>query len=387
MIKVLLVTHYFASHRGGVEIAAFNIAKILAKTNSFDIKWLAADCDKQTVDIVNLSSIPLKSFNFIEKFLPFPYPIISLSGICKLYKEARSCDVIHIHDYLYHSNITAFLFAKLFTKKIIITQHIGFIPYKNLFLRFLLDFTNKILGRFILNSCDEVVFISDNVRKYFREYCNLKRNLNFQPNPVDSNIFHHFENYYLPEQLTNFEKNKIKKIFLFAGRFTEKKGLQFLKVIISKFPDSLWIFAGWGQIDPNSWGYDNVKTYNYCDQSELNKLYNFADYLIIPSYGEGFPLVIQEAFASGLPVITTEVNAQAFPQAVDYLITINTDDLDSCIDKLYNIENNIYKYEITKEELIRFSERYWSEKACCLFYSDIIKGRKIENQFMLGQTK
>lgn len=371
MTKILLITHYYAGHRGGVELAAYNIAKILAETKSFEIKWLAADCDPCPDDIDNMISIPLKSYNFIEKILPFPYPIIKFSGILKLLSEVRKCDVVHIHDYIYHSNLKAFFFAKLFKKKIIITQHIGFIPYKNALFRFLLDFTNKALGRFILNSCDEVVFISNNVKLYFQEKCNLKKMIMFQSNPVNNNIFHPLGSRDIYETKRYFENKRAKKIFLFVGRFTEKKGLKFLKDIILHLPDSYWIFAGWGQIDPDSWHYDNVKTFNYCNQEELNKLYNIADYLILPSYGEGFPLVIQEAFACGLPVITTFENAQAFPPADDYMITLNISDIESCIDQLYRIENNLYKYDIKKEELIRFSERHWSEKACGLFYSNL----------------
>jgi glycosyltransferase involved in cell wall biosynthesis len=374
MTKVLIVTHYYSGHRGGVELAAFNIAKILTKTKSFEIKWLAADCDKSPEGIENLTSIPMKSFNFIEKILPFPYPIITISGILKLVREVRKCDVVHIHDYLYHANIKAFFFAKIFKKKIIITQHIGFIPYKNSFLKFLLDFINKTLGRFILNSCDEVVFISNNVMQYFREKCNLNRKLLYQPNPVNSSIFHPLVSREIHDTKKYFDSKKAKKIFLFVGRFTEKKGLQFLMKIIPNFPNSFWIFAGWGQIDPDSWKYDNVKTFNYCNQEELNKLYNIADYFILPSYGEGFPLVIQEAFACGLPVITTYENTQAFPPAEDYMITININDIESCIDQLYRIENNLYNYGIKKEELIRFSERHWSEKACGLFYSNLFLG-------------
>jgi glycosyltransferase involved in cell wall biosynthesis len=372
MTKVLLVTHYYPEHRGGVELAAFNIAKILAKTKSFEIKWLASNCDKSPEPIQNLISLPMKSINFIEKFLPFPYPIITLSGILKLFREVKKCDIVHIHDYIYHSNLKAFIFAKLLKKKIIITQHIGFIPYKNSFLRFLLNFTNKTLGKFILNGCNEVVFISYNVQNYFREECKLKRNVFYQPNPVNNNIFHPLGSREIVETKKYFENKKAKKIFLFAGRFTEKKGLSFFKQIIAKFPDSFWIFAGWGQIDPDSWKYDNVKTFNYCNHVDLNKLYNIADYLVLPSYGEGFPLVIQEAFSCGLAVITTEENAQAYPPAADFMITIKTNDIESCINQFYKIENNLYRYDIKKEELIRFSERHWSEKACGIFYSNLL---------------
>ena len=38
---------------------------------------------------------------------------------------------------------------------------------------------------------------------------------------------------------------------------------------------------------------------------DLGELYRAADVLLLPSAGEGFPLVVQEAMASGLPVVVT----------------------------------------------------------------------------------
>ena len=37
-------------------------------------------------------------------------------------------------------------------------------------------------------------------------------------------------------------------------------------------------------------------------------IYKASDAFILPSYGEGFPLSIQEAMATGLPIITSKHN-------------------------------------------------------------------------------
>src|SRR5208337_3068589 len=92
-------------------------------------------------------------------------------------------------------------------------------------------------------------------------------------------------------------------VILFVGRFVEKKGISAMKRMAELRPDWTWAFAGWGPLDPSSWNAANVRVFSELRGPSMAALYRACDLFVLPSTGEGFPLVVQEALASGLPVV------------------------------------------------------------------------------------
>ena len=105
------------------------------------------------------------------------------------------------------------------------------------------------------------------------------------------------------------QKGKGPFVFLYAGTQSVRKGVHYLLDAWRKLKPStaeLWL-VGHMDLPPrlltNLPG--KVVIRESVPQAELSKLYAAADVLVFPSLAEGFGMVITEAMAHGLPVITT----------------------------------------------------------------------------------
>lgn len=321
-MKILMATHYFASHQGGVEIVAGKLFHELTSLNH-QVVWIASNASPPPDLHEDGRVIEMRASNVIERKLGVPFPIPTLGALKKMRQEVGRTDIVLIHDCLYLTNICAFLFARLHQVPVVVIQHIGLVPYSNLVLRGLMRIANAAISRPMLRRADQVVFISETTKQYFQGLCFRRRPITIF-NGVDSDTFRPCN--------ANETKADIRRTFglppnvpviLFVGRFVEKKGLAILRYAVNLAPNYTWVFAGWGPLDPRKWNAANVHVFSDLHGSALADLYRSVDVFVLPSTGEGFPLVVQEALASGLPVVCGLDTANADPDATSLVWGVN----------------------------------------------------------------
>lgn len=131
------------------------------------------------------------------------------------------------------------------------------------------------------------------------------------PHAVDTNTYH-------PDAVTNASVETDTPVVLFVGELEQRKGVAELVDILTDWdgPDVEFWFVGDGALSDSvsrlAADSDRVKYFGYVpDEQRLAALYASADIFTLPSYRvdgweELFGIVLIEAFASGLPVVTTD---------------------------------------------------------------------------------
>lgn len=297
-MKLVLVTHFYPAHGGGVELVSQQLAKRLAADHSCELTWCASDTDPAP-DFPGLIALPMRAWNVVERMTGMPYPLWGPASLARLARAIRQADAVHVHDCIYFGSLIAATLARWHGKRLLVTQHIGEVPLRNLLLRLLLAAANRIGGRLVLARADAVVFISLVVKAYYERMFGARQTFHYLPNGVDTALFNPGV---LPksayrEQL-GFATDRV--LLLFVGRFVNKKGLPTVRALAAAQPDWQWCLIGQGPEDPHAWGLANVAVCGPLPHRALPDYYRAADLLVLPSESEGFPLVVQEAMACGL---------------------------------------------------------------------------------------
>jgi glycosyltransferase involved in cell wall biosynthesis len=313
-LRLLTVSNFFDSHRGGLEIVAGRLARELAG-RGFEVTWLASDTTPAPADPA-LTCAPARVWNIAEERLGVPWPVLSPGSIARLWREVKAADAVLLHDALYMASVVTFLAAKAHRRPLVIIQHIGQIPYRSPLLRGLMALANRMVAAPVLSGADQVVFISAFVRVFF-ERLQFRAPPQLVFNGVDTEVFRPTCGESRAAARARFGLTG--PTALFVGRFVEKKGVEILRRAAAQRPELTFAFAGWGVIDPASWGLPNVRVFSDLAGASLAELYSASDVFVLPSQGEGFPLVVQEALACGLPVVCGAESTRADAEAGAYL--------------------------------------------------------------------
>lgn len=246
-----------------------------------------------------------KDFNckWIETYIDksnFQKIIYFLKGYISFILNIRTCNIVHIHiswSTTAKRKMFFFVLAKALNKKIILHLHSGAEPIINSKVKFVYQFMFKY--------SDVTILLANKIKAELNKHFYIK-------NPIV--LYNPCLCHKTDETSTLIMKEKF---ILFAGTIAEKKGyvdlIQAFSLIANKHTEWKVIFAGNGEIE-------NAKRLaklhhiegqvifkGWVNGEDKHQLFKKSSIFCLPSYTEGLPMAVLDAWAYGLPVITTPV--------------------------------------------------------------------------------
>jgi len=311
-MRLVTITHCFPARGGGIELVADELIEQFVRLG-YEVEWFSSNTASAPQASPGRRAISVPTWNFVEQWTQLPFPIWSLGIIPQLWSAIGRAQVVHVHEHLYMGSILATAIARLRRRPVIITQHAGAADFDNRALTLFYRFMTKRLGKLMFPAAAGVVFISANVRSFFAQQTNTRSRLIF--NGLDSDSFVPAKAAQRQALRSRLGLSPQRPAILFVGRFLHKKGLDLIQTLAPLFRQADWLLVGAGPENPSAWSEPNVRVVGRLPHHELAAHYQACDLLILPSRGEGFPLVVQEALACGLGVLSTDEVAAACPPA------------------------------------------------------------------------
>ena len=304
-MRILYLSHYALPHAGGIETAIDALPREMT-ARGHEVTHLAARVGgpaPQPPRGGRLVEVPAS--NLLERRFDIPYPLFSPRLLETLRREIGPVDVVHAHGFLYLPTVLGLRLRGSSGKRPgrVLTEHVGTVDYGNRGLNALESMAVSSLGRASVRAADAVIVLNDAVHEEVERLDRGARVLTIE-NGVDLERFHPADANERETLRTGLGWNATPRV-LFVGRVVPKKRPE-LAIEATRRASGAFelVMVGRGRrplaLPPE------VEFLGELSMERIARLYRAADVLLLPSTGEGFPLAVQEAMASGLPVVLAD---------------------------------------------------------------------------------
>jgi glycosyltransferase involved in cell wall biosynthesis len=313
VMRLGFVTSYMFPHLGGIERIAENLFNGYV-AQGVEVRWVSSRIPPSLAPREG-ARIRVPCVNVVENALGVPVPIWGVEGYREVDRLARWADALHVLECLYMTSALGVRAARRHAKPVVLTQNVGFIPYRRAALNWIEHAAYVTLGRSVLRSATHVVLATPTAEAYVATLCGgpLRHSSAF-PIGIDTERF---------SPPTADERRAARAalglpagapVILVAGRLVEKKGLPIVVEVSRERPAVQFLVVGDGPLaGVLREAPPNVHWRQTVPADEMVRCYAAADGVLLPSHGEGLPLVVQEAMACARPTViaSSEVYAAA----------------------------------------------------------------------------
>jgi glycosyltransferase involved in cell wall biosynthesis len=235
-------------------------------------------------------------------------------------------------------------------------------------------FVRKFFTRIVVKNASAVLPVTKNLKEAMLNHGLKNKNYTVIPNVVDTELFIPFD------KITGREKKRIVHVSCFEDRSKNISGiLNVLKKLSKKRQDFECYLVGDG-ID-----FEKLKNYanklkikdnfvfftGLLEGSKLIESINNSDLMLMFSNYENMPVVINESFACGVPVISSNVGGISEYVNTETGELIERKDEKALLNSLVNFPNDNKKYD--RENIREFAVKNFSKEAVSMKILNIYK--------------
>ncbi len=325
------------------------------------------------VDLVDRFDYPL--FNVIGP----PYTMALTSKIIKVAKAAE-LDFIHSHYAIPHA-MSAYMAREIIGLPYVVTLHGSDVHTLGL------DPAYKPVVKHTVEKADAVTAVSEFLMKKAHEELGIEQDIHVIPNFIDTDKFSIVTGIRLVvesgcvslrREEDAYEINPDDQIILHASNFRAVKRVvklvEAMKIVVDAIPNARLIIAGDGptRIDVER----RIEALKLCSnvhllgvKSNMQEIMCSADVFVLNSTLEGMPLVLLEAMACNLPVVTTPAGGipELVRPGIDGVVTkgYETEEL---AEALINIlENDTFRKKMGKAGYQRVQDKFTADKVVTMY--------------------
>jgi len=342
-MRILQVSPYYPPHIGGIEYHVEALSRKLAEAGHEVVVYTSNVPKSKKYEVV--AGVEIYRFNC--PFAPLNNPI--MPGLFFKLIRSSEFDIIHTHGH-FHMSSNLVAFSNVFTRRpFVLTSHGAILGYKG-WKRAVEALFDRTIGEWTLRSANKVIALTPTLANMLEDLGADRSNIVVVPFWMDLNQVKPRADV---EKFRSTYKLGDRKIVLFVGRLLPIKGLEYL-IEAAKHAETRPAIVIIGDEAP---GYSGTKRsleekvralglesdvffLGKFSREDLGVAYTAADLFVLPSLGEGMPLVLLEAMAYGKCVIATDIpgnndlikdgwngvlveprNSLELAQKIDYLLT------------------------------------------------------------------
>lgn len=300
----------------------------------------------------------------------------------------KNVDIIHVHFDIPPGPFAGLRLAKMTKKPLVVTYHGDWDEsYGSFFRKKGVSFFNRNFVDKLLIQANQIISPTENYIEESRFLKKYKDKIVVIPNGIDKKQFEVMKSKIECRKMLNLPLDS--KLILFLGAINLRKGPDILLMamveVLKKCINVNLIFVGDGNFAPElkslaiKYGMEkNIYFSGYISENLKPFYYNAADIFVLPSTinTEVFPLVLLEAMASNLPIITSDLHTfeNIIEDGKNGLITKKGDSIDLSTKIIQLLENDEFRNKLSENAKNNIEKYSWDNIAekTELIYNELV---------------